>query len=74
MEWIDIKTNPPPIYKEVIVCSDEGIVKSAIYVGNNKWNTFLNVVFWQHFPEAPEDLNKDDATTTVKKRGRKKKT
>ena len=72
MEWIDIKTNPPPIYKEVIICSDEGVVKSAVYLGNNKWNTFLNVVFWQHFPEAPENLTKDEVSTS-KKRGRKKK-
>lgn len=72
MEWINAITDPPKTYQEVIVCSDEGIVKSAIYIGNNKWNTFLNIVFWQPFPEAPEDLNKDNAST-VKKRGRKKK-
>ena len=72
MEWIDVKTNPPPTYKEVIVCSDEKIVKSAIYLGNNKWNTFLNVVRWQPYPEAPEDLNEEE-TSAPKKRGRKKK-
>ena len=71
MNWINAKTQPPERYQEVIICSDEGKVKSAIYLGDGKYNTFLNVVYWQPMPEAPDDIESD--TAEPKKRGRKKK-
>jgi len=72
MEWINVKTEQPQKYQNVIICSNDGKVKSAIYLGDNKYNTYFNVVYWQPFPEAPEDIETDDAEP-VKKRGRKKK-
>lgn len=71
MDWINVKTQPPKKYQEVIICSDEGKVKSAIYLGDGKYNTFLNVVYWQSMPEAPENIENDKVEPV--KRGRKKK-
>ena len=74
--WINAKTDPPADYKEVIICSDDRKVKSAIYLGNGKWNTFLNVVYWQPFPNPPETSNETKETPVElvkKKRGRPKK-
>ena len=73
MDWIYDK--PPKDYEEVIICSTEGKVRSAIYLGKGKWNTFLQVACWQPFPKAPENLNEDEEDTTPvkKKRGRPKK-
>lgn len=86
MCWIDINDQPPQIYKEVIICSDDDKVKSAIYLGSGKWNTFLNVEFWMPFPEAPKRVVRDpgikvESKSSVdkcevapkKKRGRPKK-
>ena len=72
MEWIDAKKNPPEMYQEIIICSDERRVKPAIYLGNGKYNTYLNVVYWQPLPEAPK-VGADKCVETVKKRGRPKK-
>ena len=77
MEWFDAKTNPPKPYQEIIICSDNRNVKPAIYLGNGKYNTFVNVVYWQPFPNPPEILNEVNEThveTAKKKRGRPKKT
>lgn len=71
MDWNNAKTQPPEKYQEVIICSDEGKVKSAIYLGDGKYNTFLNVVCWQPMPKAPENI--EGAEAEPKKRGRKKK-
>lgn len=82
MEWNDAKTQPPRPYQEVIICSDDDKVKSAIYLGNGKWNTFLDVELWMPFPDAPKrtkDVVDTKADVTVvepapkKKRGRPKK-
>ena len=76
MEWFDAKTNPPEAYQEVIICSDERKVKAAIYLGNGKWNTFLNVVYWQPLPNPPKrvnEANEDSVESVKKKKGRPKK-
>jgi hypothetical protein len=74
MDWINIADKQPDEYKEVIICSDEGKVKSAIYVGNGKWNTFLKVTYWMPMPEAPVMTNEEVSVEPVKKkRGRPKK-
>lgn len=72
MNWINAKTQPPDKYQEIIICSDEGRVKSATYLGDGKYNTFLNVAYWQPFPEAPENIENGEVEP-VNKRGRKKK-
>lgn len=72
MNWINVKTQLPERYQQIIICSDEGRVKSATYLGDGKYNTFLNVVYWQPFPEAPENIENGEVEA-VKKRGRKKK-
>ena len=74
MEWINVSDRFPKLYQEVIICSDEGRVKAATYLGNSKWNTFLNVVWWMSLPEAPEINNNITVEEEQpKKRGRKKK-
>ena len=70
MGWI--YDRPPADYKEVIICTTEGKVKAAIYLGNGTWNTFLQVACWQPLPEAPESL-KASNVDAPKKRGRPKK-
>ena len=77
MEWIKISDKEPEKYKEVIICSDTGIVKSATYMGNLKWTTYNQVVFWMPMPDAPKDLVKKEEEPVIeqpkKKRGRPKK-
>lgn len=75
MEWINIADQEPDKYQEVIICSNDDTVKSAIYMGNGKWNTYLKIDCWQPFPKAPK---RKIVTTTEekpikKKRGRPKK-
>ena len=71
--WIHI-SNPPEKFEEVIICSDEGRRKSAIYMGDGKWNTFLRVEWWMPFPDAPKRKATEVVTEDMpKKRGRKKK-
>ena len=75
MEWINITDKSPDKYQEVIVCSNDNKIKSAIYMGNGKWSTYLKVDYWQPLPKAP---NREIATSveekpTKKKRGRPKK-
>lgn len=71
MEWINAKEQPPKPYQEIMICSDEGKVKPATYLGNGKYNTFLNVEWWQPYPTPPETITKE--TTVLKKRGRPRK-
>lgn len=75
MGWINIKDKQPEPFQEVIICSSDGHVKSAIYMGNGKWNTFCEVVLWQLFPESPikSDLDEAPIEPVKKKRGRPKK-
>lgn len=77
-DWIKITDKEPKKYQDAIVCSDSGVVKSAIYLGNYKWTTYTNVILWMPMPTAPEEvINKavEDGVVTQpkKKRGRKKK-
>lgn len=72
---LQIPDQEPKQYEEVIVCSDEGKVKSAAYLGNGKWSTYLVVALWTEMPKAPIDLlsGVDGTDSEPKKRGRKKK-
>ena len=79
MDWTSVKEKLPDVHKEVIVATNEGRVKSAIYMGNGKWNTFLSVTHWMLYPTPPSVTANVvvDASTPVeapkKKRGRPKK-
>jgi hypothetical protein len=73
MEWININDRLPERFQEVIMCSDEGKVKSAVHMGDGKFNTFLQVVYWQPMPKAPEMNNKEIDEPVKKRRGRPKK-
>ena len=72
MDWINVKDRLPDNFHEVIVTTDDGRVKSAMYMFDGKWNTFLNVTHWMEYPEAPEVVVSDEEEP-IKKRGRKKK-
>ena len=71
MDWINAKEQPPKPYQDIIICSDEGKVKPATYLGNGKYNTFLNVEWWQPYPAPPKTIETE--TEAPKKRGRPKK-
>ena len=73
MDWINIKDKLPEQYKEVIIASNEGRVRSAIYMGNGKWSTFLQVAYWMNYPIAPDGLEAITVEEPKKKRGRPKK-
>lgn len=73
MDWISVKDRLPNNFNEVIVATDDGIVKSAMYMSNGKWNTFLNITHWMEYPEAPEVDAVDEEDEPIKRRGRKKK-
>ena len=78
MEWNYLSDNKyPDKFEEVIICSNLGKVKSAIYMGNKKWNTFFDVVCWTPFPEAPTQVVGVNSASIKepeqKKRGRPKK-
>lgn len=72
-EWIHISERHPEKYQEVIICSDEDKVKGAIYMGDNKWNTYTRVEWWQPLPKAPKRKAPIESGEEPKKRGRKKK-
>lgn len=72
MDWININDKKPEPYQEVLVCSTEGHVKSAIYMGG-KWNTFLEVAYWMPMPAPPDGLSVVPIEAPKKKRGRPKK-
>ena len=73
MDWININDKQPDSYQEVIIASNEGRVKSAIYMGAGKWNTFLEIAYWMPMPEPPDGLSVVPVETPKKKRGRPKK-
>lgn len=77
MDWININDNPPAKYQEVIICSNDGQVKSATYMGNGTFSTYLKVVYWMSMPTPPSELPQDEPKPTPepakKKRGRPKK-
>lgn len=76
MDWININDKYPDKYKEVIIASNEGIVKSAIYMGNGKWSTFVPVTYWMPYPSPPDIPMKTKEVPVEapkKKRGRPKK-
>ena len=72
MDWININDKTPNMYQEVIIASSEGRVKAAIYLGNGKWNTFLQITHWMPMPKAPS-VEKAVIEENKKKRGRPKK-
>lgn len=74
MDWISVKDRLPDKYCEVIVATDDGTVKSAVYLPNGKWNTFLNITHWMEFPDAPEMVVETEVEEeqAKKRRGRKK--
>ena len=74
MNWINVNTKPPEKFEEVIVATDTGKVKSAIYTGNGKFTTYMNVTHWMPMPKAPEAIEEAEVEEPVKKRrGRPKK-
>ena len=72
MEWINVNDQMPDKYQEVIICSPEGRVKTAIYMGN-AWSTYVPVVYWMPFPDPPDGLSETPIEAPKKKRGRPKK-
>ena len=74
MDWININDKWPEKYQDVIICTNEGIVKSALHMGNAKFNTYLQVVYWMPMPDAPKIETIEVIEEPVKKkRGRPKK-
>ena len=74
MGWININDKWPEKYQDVIICTNEGIVKSALHMGNAKFNTYLQVVYWMPMPEAPKfEVEEIEDKPEKKKRGRPKK-
>ena len=75
MEWISIKDKTPELYKEYIICSNEGYVKTAVYIGDGKWSTYTPVAYWMPMP-APSVKASENTTLeepVKKRRGRPKK-
>lgn len=75
MNWIKLSEEQPKKYQEVIICTDQKHIKSAIYIGDGKFSTFTNVVAWS-VPEPPNWLEDPEVEVTEpikKKRGRPKK-
>lgn len=74
MDWININDKWPEKYQDVIICTNEGIVKSALHMGNAKFNTYLQVVYWMQMPEAPKfEVEEIEDKPEKKKCGRPKK-
>jgi len=73
MDWININDKQPEKYQEIIICSNQGHVKSALHMGDGKFNTFLQVAYWMPYPKAPDGLNENPVEPIKKKRGRKPK-
>lgn len=72
MEQISIGASEPEKYETVIVASGD-TVKSAVYLGNGKFTTYLDVSHWMHMPESPKIEDGIEEQPTKKKRGRPKK-
>lgn len=72
MNWINLNDEKPKKYEEVIIASIDGAVKSAVYLDNGKFTTYLNVTHWMHMPEAPK-LQTMESEPVKKTRGRPKK-
>lgn len=74
MDWININDKWPEKYQDVIICSNEGVVKQALHMGSAKFSTHLQVVYWMPMPEAPKIETVEIKEEPVKKkRGRPKK-
>ena len=73
-DWININDKWPEKYQEVIICTNEGIVKSSLHMGNAKFSTYLQVAYWMPMPEAPKIESQEmiEETQPKKKRGRPK--
>ena len=75
MNWININEKLPSQFEEVIIATNTGNVKSAKYLGDGKFTTYLTVTHWMPMPEAPsKDVDDDTVVEPIKKRrGRPKK-
>lgn len=76
MEWIKVGDKEPDKYQNVLICTDDEIVKAVTYMGAGKWSTYCKVIGWMPYP-APMKVEPEEsksATEQPKKRGRKKKT
>ena len=74
MDWININDKWPEKYQDVIICTNEGTVKSALHMGNAKFSTYLQVAYWMPMPEAPKmEVTEVIKEPVKKKRGRPKK-
>ena len=71
MDWININDCLPEKYQDVIVCTDTGRVKTALHMGNGKFDTYMKVLYWMDMPEAPKMEVAEEPVK--KKRGRPKK-
>ena len=75
MDWINVNDRLPEKYQDVIICSDTGVVKSAMHMGNAKFSTYLRIIYWMPMPEAPKIENQEmiEEAQPKKRRGRPKK-
>ena len=71
MDWININDKWPEKYQDVIICTNEGIVKPSLHMGNAKFTTYMQVAYWMPMPEAPKIEKIEE--TPKKRRGRHKK-
>lgn len=75
MEWIKLSDKKPKKNEEVIIASEEGIIKTVAYRGNDQFTTYLKVAYWMELPELPKDVCNcmNEIIQGTKKRGRPKK-
>lgn len=73
MDWINIDDRWPEKYQDVIICSNEGIVKPALHMGGGKFSTYVRVNYWMPYPSAPDCVDKVVVEEPKKRRGRPKK-
>ena len=71
MDWININDKLPEKYQDVIICTNDGIVKPSLHMGNAKFTTYMQVAYWMPMPEAPKIEKTEE--TPKKRRGRPKK-
>ena len=71
MDWININDKWPEKYQDVIICSNDGVVKQSLHMGNAKFTTYLQVVYWMPMPETPKIERAEEIPK--KRRGRPKK-
>lgn len=52
-EWNNVKDNPPPEGKDLLVYTENDKIRVATYF-NGRWNTYLKVTHWQKTPKKPK--------------------